>query len=152
MFNVSVKMPEADAILQAHGLQWGGPVHRKLTNDLMKFSEPYVPYSSSILKKSARVTAEGDAIIYDTPYAKYHWYGKLMVDSKTGKGCFVFTDPKTGNVVFYSRKGVKKVLTDTDMKYNNGPLRGPRWAERCWIDRKDEICKSLEEYAERNGR
>ncbi|MGN0533292.1 MAG: minor capsid protein [Eubacterium sp.] len=150
MFNVYVKMDDADAILKKHGLQYGGPAHKFLTNELMRLSDPYVPMRNSILKNSARVTEEGDAIIYDTPYARYHWYGKLMVDPKTGKGCYVFTDNATGNVVFYSRKGVQKVLTDVDLNYH-GALRGSRWVERCWIDNKDAICKSLEAFIESGG-
>ena len=150
MFNVDVKMDAADAILQKHGLSYGGAAHRFLTNELMRLSDPYVPMRSSILKNSARMTAEGDAIIYSAPYARYHWYGKLMVDPRTGKGCMVFTDKKTGNVVFYSRKNVQKVLTDRDLKYH-GALRGSKWVERCWIDNKDAICQSLEAFINNQG-
>ena len=66
-----------------------------------------------------------------------------MVDPITGKGAFY--DPKSGR--FWSRpeeQGIRKVLTDRDLKYTNGPLRGPRWVERCWIDHKDEIIKGME--------
>ena len=150
MFNVQIDLADADTIMKNHGLSYGGPAHRFLTNELMRLSDPYVPMRSSILKNSARVAPEGDAIIYDTPYARYHWYGKLMVDPITHKGAFKYTDKRTGNVVFYSRPNTPKVLTDRDMHYH-GNLRGPRWCERCWIDRKTDICNSLEKFIDNYG-
>ena len=151
MWNIEVKMDDADVILQKHGLSYGGPAHRFLTYELMRLSDPYVPMRNSILKNSAKVTNEGDAIIYNTPYARYMWYGKVMVDPKTQKACMVFTDKKTGNVVFYSRPNVQKVVTDRDIKYHGGGLRGSKWVERCWIDNKDKICKSLEDFINNGG-
>lgn len=146
MWNIDVKMDGADKILQNHGLGYGGNAHRFLTNELMRLSDPYVPMRNSALKSSARMSNEGDAIIYNTPYARYMWYGKVMVDPKTQKACMVFTDKKTGNVVFYSKPNVKKIVTDRDIRYRSGGLRGARWVERCWIDNKNNICDSLEKY------
>ena len=151
MWDIDVKMDDASAILQKHGLSYGGNAHRFLTNELMRLSDPYVPMRNTILKNSARVSSEGDAIIYNTPYARYMWYGKVMVDPKTQKACMVFTDKKTGNVVFYSRPNVQKVLTDRDIRYHGGGLRGKKWVERCWIDNKDKICKSLEDFINNGG-
>ena len=146
MWEIEVRMPEAGVVLENHGLSPGGAAQRFFTNELMRLSDPYVPMRNSVLKNSARVSDEGDAIIYETPYARYLWYGKVMVDPKTGKACMVFTDKATGNVVFYSRKDVQKVLTDRDIKYHGGGLRGSKWVERCWIDNKDALCKATEDF------
>ena len=146
MWEIEVRMPEAGVVLENHGLSPGGAAQRFFTNELMRLSDPYVPMRNSVLKNSARVSDEGDAIIYETKYARYLWYGKVMVDPVSGKGCMVFTDWNTGNVVFYSRKDVQKVLTDRDIKYHGGGLRGSKWVERCWIDNKDALCKSLEDF------
>lgn len=54
-----------------------------------------------------------DYIDYISPYARYQYYGKLMVDPKYNIGAFY--DPKTNR--FWSRRGVKKVLTDRDLHY-----------------------------------
>lgn len=146
MWDIDVRMDEAEAIFEKHGLGYGGIVHKQFTNELLKLSDPYVPNRNSILKNSATITLNGDAIIYNTPYARYMWYGKVMVDPKTQKACMVFTDKKTGNVVFYSRKDVQKVVTDRDIRYHGGGLQGQRWVERCWIDNKNNICDSLEKF------
>lgn len=143
MFTVKVNISDTDTILTKHGLEPGGRVQRFITNEIMRLSNPYVPNDGAgILASSARISNEGDAIIYATPYARYHWYGKLMVDPKTGKGAFY----KEG-YGFWSRKGVQKVLTDRDMKYQGAPLRGPRWVERAWLDNKQSIIKATEQYA-----
>lgn len=53
-------------------------------------------------------------IIYPGPYARYLYYGKVMVDSATGKGPMHYTDKK-GNDVIKFRKGAKLVPTDRDL-------------------------------------
>jgi hypothetical protein len=143
MFYVKADLGGTEQIIQNLGLQPSGPVQKFLTRELMNLSDEYVPFRNGPLKNSARPSREWDAIIYEGPYARYHWFGKLMVDPITGKGAFY--DPKSGR--FWSRpeeQGIRKVLTDRDLKYTNGPLRGPRWVERCWIDHKDELIKGME--------
>ena len=142
MFTVDIKLDGAEKSLENHGLQEAGPVQKFFTSEIMRLSDPYVPFRSGPLKNSAHMTPEGDGIIYNTPYARYHWFGKLMVDPITKKGAFY--DPKSGR--FWSRPNTPKELTERDMKYTGGPLRGPRWVERCWIDNKDSIIKATEAY------
>lgn len=142
MFTVDIKLDGAEKILENHGLQEAGPVQKFFTSEIMRLSDPYVPFRSGPLKNSAHMTPEGDGIIYNAPYARYHWFGKLMVDPITKKGAFY--DPKSGR--FWSRPNTPKELTERDMKYTGGPLRGPRWVERCWVDNKDSIIKATEAY------
>lgn len=142
MFHIAVDLSAVEAVLKNHGLQEAGPVQQFFTSELMRLSDPYVPFRSGPLKNSAHPTPEWDGIIYNTPYARYHWFGKLMVDPITRKGAFY--DPRSGR--FWSRPNTPKVLTDRDMQYTGAPLRGPRWVERCWIDNKDSIIKAVEAY------
>lgn len=142
MFTVKVDVSDAAKILESHGLNKGGRVQEFFTSELMRKSDPYVPFNEGDLKNSARIDTNKDAIIYYPPYARYHWYGKLMVDPITHKGAFY--SPAYG---FWSRPNVNKVLTDRNLEYNGAPLRGPRWVERCWINEKDNIIKSTEEFA-----
>lgn len=141
MFEVDVKFDGLDKILANHGLQEAGPAQQFFTSEMMRLSDPYVPFRTGILKN--RVYAiNWESIVYDTPYARYHWFGKLMVDPITKKGAFY--DPRSGR--FWSRPNTPKELTDRDLQYTGGPLRGPRWVERCWIDNKDSILKSVEAF------
>jgi hypothetical protein len=142
MFRVDIQLDGSEKILEGLGLQEAGPVQRFFTSDIMRLSDPYVPFRQGPLKNSAHPTPNWDGIIYNTPDARYHWFGKLMVDPITKKGAFY--DPKSGR--FWSRPNTPKELTDRDMQYTGGPLRGPRWVERCWIDNKDSIIKATEAY------
>lgn len=142
MFEVSIDIDDVNQILRRHGLQDGGPVQKFFTGELMRLSDPYVPFRSGPLKNTVQPSNDWDAIIYNTPYARYHWYGKLMVDPITKKGSFY--DPRSGR--HWSRPNTPKELTTRDLHYTGGPLRGPKWVERCWINNKDSIIKSVEAY------
>lgn len=147
MFQVDVKFSGAEAILKDRGLDEGGKVQRFFSSEVMRMSNPYLPFKAGVLQASARLTDKGDGIIYDTPYARYHWHGKLMVDPITKKGAFY--NPKTGR--FWSRPNTPKELTDRDLRYRGAPMRGPRWVERAWIDHKDEIIKAVQAYSAGEG-
>ena len=123
----------------------GGSAQRFFTNELMRLSDNYVPFANGPLKNSARAEKDGTGIIYNTPYARLHWYGKLMVDPVTGKGAF-FKD----GYGFWSRPNTPKVLTDKDMEYQGAPMRGPRWVERCYIDNQQQLITAIAAFAERN--
>lgn len=47
---------------------------------------------------------DGAEVIYPGPYARYLYYGKLMVDPATGSS--------------YAKKGTIKVLTDKNLVFN----------------------------------
>lgn len=63
---------------------------------------PYVPALTGSLDKRTRV--DGGEIIYPGPYARYLYFGKLMVDPATGSS--------------YAQKGSTKVLTDKNLVFN----------------------------------
>lgn len=67
-----------------------------------KDTSPYVPLLTGSLDTRTRV--DGSRIIYPGPYARYLYYGKLMVDPETGSS--------------YARKGTTKVLTDKNLVFN----------------------------------
>lgn len=142
LFTVKVDVSSADEVLKKHGLNPGGAVQAFFTNEIMRLSDDYAPFANGVLKNSAYIPPSNDAIIYNTPYARYHWYGKLMVDPITGKGAFF--SPTYG---FWSRPNTPKVLTNRNMQYQEAPLRGPRWVERCWLDNKDAIIAATEKTA-----
>ena len=66
--------------------------------------------------------ASGSAIIYPGPYARYLYYGKVMVDSATGKGPMRIVG-KDGTEVIRFRKGAKLKPIDRDLKFNKSMNR-----------------------------
>lgn len=139
IYTVEINLEPVPDLLKKLGLDERGRVQRFLTSELFRLSSAYVPFRSGALQASGRVTDDYKAIEYRTPYARYHWYGKLMVDPFTRKGSFY--DPKTGR--HWSRPNWPKDLTDIDLHYNGAPLRGPRWVERAWLDNKDDIMNGI---------
>lgn len=118
------------------------PQTQKFFSDrLLAYSEPYTPYESGMLESSGRVVDDGAAIEYEAPHARYHYYGKLMVDPITGKGAFFSKD-----YGFWSRPMAKKKLTDRDLKYQGAPTRGSHWVERAFIANKDSLFEQTEDY------
>lgn len=67
-----------------------------------KDTSPFVPALTGSLDQRTKVT--GTKIIYPGPYARYLYYGKLMIDPETGSA--------------YARKGTTKTLSDKDLVFN----------------------------------
>lgn len=66
---------------------------------MAKDTEPYVPALTKSLANRSRV--DGDTIIYPGPYARFLYYGKLMIDPNTGSA--------------WAPYGASKVVTGTDL-------------------------------------
>ena len=142
LFTVKIDVSKPRKILENHGLEKGGRVQTFFTSEIMRKSDPYVPFSSGPLKNTARMTDDKDGIIYNQPYARVHWYGRVMVDPVTKKGAFY--SPEYG---FWSRPKVQTEKSNRVMKYQGAPLRGPHWVTRCWLDNKYDIISSTEKFA-----
>lgn len=123
-------------VLEVANLKDGGKAQQQFDESFLKSCDPYVPVESMALLDSAyRSTEFGSGeIVWNTPYARYQYFGTLMVDPETGKGAFYGK-----NYGFWSRKGVQKVLSDRKLTYHDGGLRGSHWAERAWADHQEEI-------------
>lgn len=79
-----------------------------------KDTEPYVPMLTGSLKNRTQV--KQNLIIYPGPYARYLYYGKVMVNAATGKGPAHFVD-KNGNEVIRFPKGSKLRATDRNLVF-----------------------------------
>lgn len=145
MFEIQLKAIAPQEFLNMAGLGENGPAKRFFCNELMKISNDYLPFQSGMLQASARVGPNGDEIIYNTPYARYLWFGKLMVDPVTGKGAFF----KEG-YGFWSRPNTQKVLTDRDLTFDGAPMRGSHWVERAYIDNQYALANATSEFIGRN--
>lgn len=140
MFYISIDLSDVRAAVQS--FEPNGSTQKYFTNELLRLSDDYTPSDSTMLRTLAKVVPDGTAIEYDTPYARYMWYGKLMVDPITGKGAF-----HNDEYGFWSRPNTSKVLTDTDLNYQGAPMRGSHWVERAYIDHKQELLQSTIDFA-----
>ena len=124
---VKVKCKSAEQIIRAHGLDCNGDVQRTWTNIVNRRLSRYMPYRSGVLSGKLKYISGPAEITVRAPYAKYQYYGKVMIDPKINAAGFLTKDG-----TWRSRKGAAKVLTDRDLTYdtsknaNAGPSGGRR--------------------------
>ena len=73
-----------------------------VAQQVMKDTAPFVPALTGSLTERTRVV--GNEVIYPGPYARFLYYGKVMVD------------PATGST--YAPKGGTKVVTNRNLVFN----------------------------------
>ena len=97
---------------------------------------PFVPALTGSLTQRTKV--EEGRVIYPGPYARYLYYGKLMVDPETGSP--------------WAKKGATKVLTDRSLVFNQTvhPQAQSHWFEASkaqnldkWIRVADKAVKKF---------
>ena len=140
--SLEIKMKSPKEIILNHNLEYGGKVHRFFTDTCYKHMDKYVPYDEGGLRRDVSFSVDGDAITYESPYARYQYYGKLMV-MDNGKGAYY-----SPNYGFWSDKGKKKHLTNQDLTYHTAGT-GPYWDKRMVDAEADVIAKEVEDYMKR---
>lgn len=100
MLKFSVKADGFDELQEAIAKACGKAEH-VLAVQVEKDTSPYVPFLTGSLDQRTQVV--GDSVIYPGPYARFLYYGKVMVD------------PETGST--YAPKGGTKVLTDKNLVF-----------------------------------
>ena len=122
------------------GINPNGRVQAFFTDTCKKYMDKYVPKDTGILSENVNVTK--NSITYESPHARYHYHGKLMV-MKNGKGAFY--NPNYG---FWSARGEKKTLTEKNLKYHT-PGTGPYWDKRMVSAEMQDVIKEVQEYVNR---
>lgn len=145
-----------DGMLEQVGLDERNSLLLDAANTAYNYMEKYVPKSNGHydiktgqnipggqLRENVDIYPEGNGYIieYTQPYARYQYYGKLMV-MDNGKGAY--HDPKTG--AFWSAKGKKKHLTDIDLNHKIG---GPYWDEAMLTAEGEDYYRELQKYVDK---
>lgn len=131
-------------------LQWNPNFSQRMNrnfNDVQMYVDstvirlmiPYTPMRNGILYKSATLgTVIGSGEIHQiAPYAKFQYYGNVMVSRLTGSA--------------WARNGESKVLTNRPLQYDTSrhPLAGKLWFERMKADKKDAILQGARRFLNR---
>lgn len=123
-------------VIRLHNLEDEGKVQKFIDSECLRLMAPYTPFLNGQLEKSATLgTVIGSGHIqYNSPYARFLYYGKVMVD------------PNTGST--YAPLYGKKVLTENELKYSTvrHSKAGKMWFERMKVDKKEQIirgCRKL---------
>ncbi len=149
---MEIKQPQGQIVIGKNGRaeltwnpgfqqRWQGKINNAqkfVDSECIRLMDKYTPMLSGMLIKSATLGSKiGSGEIHQiAPYARYQYYGKLMVSSLTGSAW---------------SNGEKKVLTEVDLKYSTSvhPLAGPFWFERMKRNHLKEILQGAQKYAER---
>ena len=128
-----------DECIRTLGLEERGYVQQVVANEVLRLSEPYVPFAEGGLISSGHIE-NGTEIVWNMPYASYMWNGIVYEDPDLHCAGF-----KTENG-WRSRKNVQKVPTDRKLEYGNGNLRGSYWVPRMMQNGgREEIEKATRE-------
>lgn len=104
-------------------------VQKYIDESCIKLMLPYTPMlTGKMIQSATNGTVIGSGrIVYLSPYARYQYYGKLMVSRLTGSS--------------YARHGESKVLTGKPLRHQTSkqPHAGAMWFERMKSDKKVQI-------------
>ena len=132
--DVKVKMNSVNKILKDHGLNKDGRVTRYLRDDADRLMNSFVPMDNGMLRRN-KTYPKNNEIKYTSPYAKYQYYGKLML-AKNGSA--------------WAKLGEKKVKTSKNLKYHTSGT-GAKWDKLMLQRRKNDLIKDVENYIKTGG-
>lgn len=116
-----------------------GTVQKYIDRECILLMVRYTPMRNGILSKGAVLGTKigSGRIIYAIPYARYQYYGKLMVSRLTGSA--------------YALQGESKVLTDKNLSYNKDshPLAQRLWFETMKHNHKEAILRGAARISKR---
>ena len=108
-----------------------------LDSQIMTDMVPYMPRQTGTFinltrMQSASYAGSGIVVAAAPPAGRFLYYGKVMVDEKTGSP--------------WARKGAKKIVTERNLTYGN-PQATPRWFETAKNRHKDTWIKEVKKIA-----
>lgn len=141
--NVKVKIKAASRIIQAHGLDRDGDVQRYWTEMVNRRITRYMPFRTGVLATKLKRVTSPTEITVTAPYARYQYYGKVMVNAATGKGPMVI--PGVGP---RWPKGATLRATARDLQYDTtkNPNAGPYWDRRLGSAEKTAMVQEITDY------
>lgn len=142
-----LEMNPVHQIIKDKGLDAGGDAQKFHTANVLKRIKRYMPFVSGMTYKVtvAQTDINKPEIVTDTPYAKYLFYGKVMIDPKLGIAGFMTPEG------WRSRKGCVKVRTGRDLQYTRtkNPQAGPRWDRALSANEGRAMAADLQRYLNR---
>lgn len=145
---VKVTMKPVNTIVNRLGVGKSGDVQRFVTETVNRRITRYMPFRSGVLATKLKFIKSSTEIEVLGPYARVTYYGKIMVDSQTGKG--PMNIPGVG---LRFRKGAVLKATDRDMEYDKtkNPKAGPYWDRRMMAAESGQIAAEAQAYVNRKA-
>lgn len=128
------------------GVNPGGHIQKVVDAAVIRECFPYLPFDEGVLAGSANTATKigSGEVIYDTPYARYQYYGEVYGPNipivENGVVTGYFSPPEkhpTGKKLQYSKEV--------------NPMAGSHWFDRAMADHKDEVLKEAQDAADRRS-
>lgn len=145
---IKVEMKPVDTILTRLGVDKNGNVQMQVTRIINNRITKYMPFRTGVLSTKSKRIKSPTEIEVSAPYTLYMYYGKVMVNSKTGKGpAFI---PGVG---YRYRKGTVLKATERDLNYDltKHPKAGPFWDRRMMASEATQIAHDIQVYVNRRS-
>lgn len=143
----TLEMNQVNQIIKDKGLDKAGDAQAFHTQNVLRRIKRYMPFVTGVTYKMTVLQTDihQPYIITDTPYAKYLFYGKKMIDPKLGVAGFMTPEG------WRSRKNVPKVVTQIPLKYNRSknPQAGARWDKAVSVNEGPAMAADLQRFINR---
>lgn len=138
MIDGKFNIKAADLLLKERGLNQMGRVQMFIDSEVIRLMKPYTPSLTGVMSQDAVIqgTVIGSGKIrYNSPYARFQYYGKVMIYEPTGST--------------WAPRGGIKIETDKELQYNASkhPNAGKLWFERMKADKKEQILAGAKKVA-----
>ena len=146
---VKIDLASTQQMIKNLGLNAIGDVQKFVTHNINRRMTKYMPFRTGVLATKLKHVASPTTILVLGPYAKYQYYGKVMVNSVTGKGPGYIED-----VGYRYRKGTILKVTERDLEYSTrkNAMAGPFWDRRLMEFEGEVIAAETQAYiARRRG-
>ena len=129
------QMDSKQLIIARRGLELYGRAQKYVDNEVLRRNEPYMAHDGGDYVRSGRLGTDigSGKVAYNTPKARFLYYGKLMVGEKSRSA--------------WAKPGEKKVVVNKDLNYQGGGLRGAMHFERMKADHREDILRGAAEIA-----
>lgn len=145
----TLSMREANEIIRNKGLAPEGDAQAFHTQNVLRRIKKFMPFVAGVLYKLTQIQTDirKPYIVTDAQQAKYLFYGKKMVDPKTGAAGFLTPEG------WRSRKGCTKVLTQIPLEYNKSknPQAVARWDIAVSTNEGPAMAEELQRFLNRRG-
>ncbi len=146
---VTLEMKTVNQLIKDKGLNQSGDVQAFHTQNVLRRIKRYMPFRTSVTYKVtvAQTDIHKPEIVTDTPYAKYLFHGKVMIDPQLGIAGFMTPEG------WRSRKGCVKVLTNRNLKYFDGKNRkaGAHWDRALSANEGKAMAADLQRFINRRS-
>ena len=133
-----------EKFIRRSGVGTGGHVQKAVDAAVIRECFPYLPFDEGVLAGSANTATKigSGEVIYDTPYARYQYYGEVY-----GPNIPIV---ENGVVVGYWSPP-EKHPTGRQLQYNTdkNPLAGSHWFDRAMADHGEDVLKEAQDAANR---